>query len=67
MKTSLLLLLLSGLLTGCGHYDGVVTDGTHNVGYNVVVVENCEYLLLIRGEDNSLTHKGNCTNTIHAR
>jgi len=38
---------------------------TNEVGrkYTVEVIDGCEYL----DYDRSITHKGNCTNTIHAR
>lgn len=35
------------------------------------IIENCQYLELAQGQGNyrvyALTHKGNCTNPIHAR
>lgn len=36
---------------------------TTTQGYGVLVIDGCEYLKY----DRSITHKGNCTNSIHKR
>lgn len=70
-----LLILLAGLGLGALHilkypYQPVVT-GPGDLNVTTVVIGGCEYLKAERGEPDlrhplfSLTHKGNCTNTIH--
>ena len=56
-------------LSGCENPEGSRTSGGSK-SYNVVVIDGCEYIECDYGfldqRVYSLTHKGNCTNKIHA-
>ena len=36
-----------------------------NLNNSIKVIDNCEYIRTYNGHGWSLTHKGNCTNSIH--
>lgn len=63
------LLLLSLVVLGAGcrplpSYNNVVQTPAGIATYNVVAIDGCQYLQFTTAD---FTHKGNCTNELHAR
>lgn len=58
------LLLLSLVVLGAGCYNNVVQTPAGIATYNVVAIDGCQYLQFTTAD---FTHKGNCTNELHAR
>ena len=69
MTTLWKMLIFSVLITGCSNIMPDVDSRVQQRNYNIITIENCEYIEFDEGTGNmrvySLTHKGNCSNPIH--
>ena len=61
MKKILLVILASLLLASCVEHDHKVHAQDSTYSFDVVEVDECEYLVGFR----HLAHKGDCSNPIH--
>lgn len=55
------------LLSGCeSQHDGAAVGNFGKIyGYDIVVIEKCEYIYSPNAYGKTMTHKGNCKNPIH--
>jgi hypothetical protein len=59
MKRRLLLAVIAGvMLAGCS------PSAKQDQDYSIRVIDSCEYIE-VKGSQYSLTHKGNCNNSVH--
>jgi len=60
---------LLSLISSCYKFDKQTAASASNgaVDYNVVVIDNCQYLEMATYGRLIVTHKGDCTNSIHCR
>lgn len=71
LSTLLLALMVSIGVTGC---DDSVPNPKKNdssfgssYDYRIVVIEQCEYIYMGAFNSQTITHKGNCKNSIHKK
>ena len=66
MKYLLLIIVLFASCTPNGK-EKIIEDNNTNpiLDYRVVIIDKCEYIEVASGQSYSLTHKGNCNNSIH--
>jgi hypothetical protein len=58
----LLLILVCIVFAGCKPNVPSTNSGK---GYDILMIDNCQYIKIHRASQGYMAHKGNCTNSIH--
>ena len=60
MKKLILSALATIMMVGCAEHNGTYIKDENNFGWEVVVIDSCEYIVDYGKYSNGTSHKGNC-------